>query len=106
MAAVPHSSLQGKRRGVANSPFDPEQVSRPLARLFAAEGASVEVAVLANSIAEFKQVGTEECGFETFRNIHCLHLGVPVQVFTQIADRLSEVENSIAGKLALVTRSN
>jgi hypothetical protein len=106
MAAVPPSSLQGKRRGVSNSPFNPEQVSRTLARLFAAEGASVEVAVLANSIAQFKQVGTEECGFGAFRNIHWLHLGVPVHVFTQVADRLSEIESSIARKLDLVTRCN
>lgn len=75
-----------------------EDILATLARLFAAEGAAVEVAVLAQALPH-TEAHTEQVGFNQWKDISTLVLEIPVKLYSQINERRYELEKRLFEKL-------
>lgn len=75
---------------------DPESILGTLARLFAAEGAAREVAVLTYSSPELV-----ESGYDNWNNgitLYTLYLHAPLSLYTQLQHGLEQIEDAILEK--------
>ena len=81
----------------------PKQFVGTLARLFAMDGAALEVAVLAHADAQFVQTGYDNWNGGTYT--YCLYLTVPTVLYAQIYQQLEEVQTKIGNKLLPLWKS-
>ncbi|HEY9693542.1 MAG TPA: hypothetical protein V6D15_15135 [Oculatellaceae cyanobacterium] len=79
----------------------PQPLLRALARLFASEGAAVEVAILANSLADIKQLHDE-----FISKYMLLYLEIPMYLYSQISIDIEKYEERILGKVILILRGS
>ncbi|MGE1163659.1 hypothetical protein ACQJ0Y_10300 [Peribacillus simplex] len=82
-----------------------ESLFSTISRLFAFEGAALEVSILATSSANFEIVGYDNWNGGT--DYYKLSLSVPVSLYAQIRENRSEIEGRIYDKLdELVSEEN
>ena len=83
---------------------DPESILGTLARMFAADGAAREVALLTYSTPELGDARHDNWnGGSTF---YTLILHAPINLYTQIAEDKEEIEKSIGNKIELFLQKN
>jgi hypothetical protein len=75
---------------------DREALLGTLARLFAAEGAAREVAVLTYSTPEIEETGYDNWNGGT--TVYCLYLNVPLKLYTQFEDGVGLLQQAICDK--------
>ena len=78
---------------------NPEPMLGTLARLFAADGAAKEVAILAYSKPEMQETGYDSWNGGT--TIYTLYLYVPIHLYPQIQEQIATIEQSIYNKTNL-----
>jgi len=86
-----------------NFPENTESFIATIARLFAAEGAAREVAILASS-----QARIEQTGYDNWNNGICeysLYLQMPTQIYSQIYKDKDRIEQSLLEKARLLMLS-
>ena len=81
----------------------PKQFVGTLARLFAMDGAALEVAVLAHADAQFVQTDYDNWNGGTYT--YCLYLTVPTVLYAQIYQQLEDVQTKIGDKLLPLWKS-
>lgn len=79
--------------------INPESVLGTVARLFAADGAQLEVAVLTYSNPEIQETGYDNWNGGT--TIFSLFLQVPITLYPQLESEKGSLEKSISEKLAI-----
>lgn len=81
---------------------NPEAILCTLARLFAADGAAREVAILAHSTPELETIGYDNWdGGQTF---YCLHLNLPLVLYTQVKTDVETIEKAIQKRLQILVK--
>lgn len=86
-----------------NFPENTESFVATIARLFAAEGAAREVAILASS-----QARIEQTGYDNWNNGICeysLYLQMPTQIYSQVYKDKDKIEQSLLEKARLLMLS-
>lgn len=81
---------------------NPESILGTLARLFAADGAAREVAILAHSTPELEPTGYDN--WDGGQNFYTLHLNLPLALYTQVETDTESIEKSIQERLQVLVK--
>lgn len=81
---------------------NPESILGTLARLFAADGAAREVAILAHSTPELEQTGYDN--WDGGQNFYTLHLNLSLALYTQVETDAESIEKSIQKRLQVLIK--
>lgn len=83
---------------------NPELILGTLARLFAADGAAREVAILAHSAPELVETGYD--GWNGGQTFYTLYLHLPLALYTQIEKDIQDLEKKILERLQVLLKQH
>lgn len=88
----------------ANITSDLEAILATMARLFAADGAAREVAILANAVTSLRYRNTVyTMPFDAEVDLYCLDLEIPSWLYSQVSKELRKCETNIENTVKAIT---